>query len=139
MIRFNGKREAPVSSLVLDKKSPFSRLHHQLTGSYCDRDETRCVSSNETRTLRVRRQGVASKRPDEAARRKFRFCFPILRRDRVPFSFRRIFEPIRPGAARFLALSHLNARCLHDRLICTKFQARLCSGENEFQLLIVSL
>lgn len=51
-------------------------------------------ASNETRALQVRRQGVASKRPDEAGRRKFRFCFLILRR--VSFSFRRIFEPIRP-------------------------------------------
>jgi len=53
-------------------------------------------SSNETKALQVRRQGVASKRPDEAGRRKFRFCFPILRYDRVSFSFRQIFEPIRP-------------------------------------------
>lgn len=36
-------------SLVLDKESPFSRLHHQLPGShYHGRDETRCVSSNES-------------------------------------------------------------------------------------------
>lgn len=56
------------------------------------------------KALQVRRQGVASKRPDEAGRRKFRFCFPILRYDRVSFSKFSNRYALISGAARFLAL-----------------------------------